>query len=94
MGIHLHLPPDIQHTRTTMKLLAAALLALSIRSSQGLSPSDTVPEYSSEECDTWLEEAYSYDADGSGGLSRKNSTATSKAADWSAATSSKIWRGR
>ena len=54
-----------------MKLLAAALLALSIRSSQGLRPSDTVPEYSSEECDTWLEEAYSYDADGSGGLSQE-----------------------
>ena len=55
-----------------MKLLTAALLgvAATIHPSQGRREGDTVPEYTAEDCDNWISDANSYDADGSGGLNQ------------------------
>ena len=52
-----------------MKLIVAALIALAtIHPSHARREGDTVPEYSSEDCDGWIDDANSYDTDGSGGL--------------------------
>ncbi len=54
-----------------MKLIVAALIALAtINPSHARREGDTVPEYSSEDCDGWIDDANSYDADGSGGLNQ------------------------
>ncbi|KAL3758420.1 hypothetical protein ACHAWU_006080 [Discostella pseudostelligera] len=55
-----------------MKLLVAALVTLSaFHYSHARREGDTVPEYTIDDCNGWIEDANSYDADASGGLNQE-----------------------